>query len=139
MRGKAIAAPLLGAVLCLGASSGRAGDYTLHETGVMAQLCRNALALQEAPGSLAVGTDKHRIAYVNCFAYIAGFSAGLIKGSSVEFVGHPGTFCARTPGESTYAQKAAVFVRWANNNPHLWHLPLNATMMMAFAEAWPCR
>ena len=127
--------------LCLGAASGSAFDLSLHDTPTMARVCRTAVAIQDASESWGTHSKEQQLAWINCHAYMAGFSAGYGDHREVAFDGIPmRTFCIRFPVDASAARTAAVFVGWADRNPsHLWHLKLNVAVMTALSEAWPCQ
>lgn len=71
---------------------------------MLVRTCQTAIALHEAPGDSVGGSWEQKIAYVNCFSYMAGFSAGYGNRRPVAFINNPDQiFCASIPGDATVA------------------------------------
>jgi hypothetical protein len=68
-------------------------------------------------------------------AYEAGFCEGFIAGLALGE--HPPSRCL--PPEVGLPQMEAVYMHWADQHPEQWHLPGNATVILALAEAFPCK
>jgi len=47
--------------------------------------------------------------------------------------------CAAIPDSATLEQGVRVVVKYADNHPEQIHYPFIATVVIAFAEAWPCK
>jgi len=47
--------------------------------------------------------------------------------------------CAAIPDSATLEQGVSVVVKYAANHPEQIHYPFIATIVIAFADAWPCR
>jgi len=47
--------------------------------------------------------------------------------------------CAAIPKSATLEQGVSVVVKYADNHPEQIQYPFIATVVVAFAEAWPCK
>jgi len=86
-----------------------------------------------------------------CYGIISGFAAGIQTGiwtAALKFKaknrsrverGKTGFELWCAPTGVTIGQTVAVFMRWAERNPSVWHIEYPVGIIKAFKEAWPCK
>jgi hypothetical protein len=75
-----------------------------------------------------------------CRAYLHGFLGGYVAGDRTQsgspFVTPNTVICHPDPYRGD--QLVAIFVKWAEAHPGLWHIDQSAGVLNALKAAWPC-
>lgn len=124
MKAKA-AAGLVIAVLVLTATTPTKGDdQDLRSTETLLGFCKQQLAF---PG------------HSFCLGYVSGI-AGMMEEFSVKTTGAVRQrygMCVSSPYPSANAEVQA-FINWAEKNPRAWGLDMQAGVILALSDTWPC-
>lgn len=103
-------------------------DPLLAQKDSAARLLGWCRKVQAVAGNLnAPSTDK--VEALLCTRYLTGYVDGFSRRSDP---------VACIPSEVTPAQLAAVFVKWADANPQVWHFEADVTVGAALVITFPC-